>query len=123
MGGALEQLVEAVEVEVDKSGGEAIRLRLGDHELARPLAVLGKVTPEHRHERLERAGRVLRQVLSPERVGKTIGRHAVSAGGQQQLEHLLGARAAEVARPERAWAGLDLERPEEPDEQLSFSHE
>ena len=46
----------------------------------------------------------------------------MSARGQQQLQHLLGTGAAEVARPERAAAGLDLERPEEPDEHVFFSH-
>ncbi len=122
VGGALEQLVEAVEVEVDEIGGEAIRLRLGDHELARPLAVRRKAAPQHRHERLKRAGGVLRQVLSPEQVGEAIGADAVSARGQQQLQHLLGAGAAEVARPERAAAGLDLEWPEEPDEHVFFLH-
>ena len=41
--GALQKLVEAVEVERDELGREAVRLRLRDDELACPLAVRGEV--------------------------------------------------------------------------------
>ena len=69
MGGALEQLVETVEVEVDQVACEAIRLRLGDHELARPLAVRGEVAAEDGDKGLERAGGVPWQRFSPEQIG------------------------------------------------------
>jgi hypothetical protein len=41
--------------------------------------------------------------------------HAVPARRDQDLEHLLRARTAEVAGPESALAVLDRERPEQPD--------
>jgi hypothetical protein len=40
----------------------------------------------------------------------------MTACSEQDLEHLLRSRAAEVARPERALAVLDLQRSEQADE-------
>jgi hypothetical protein len=111
--GALEQLVEPIEIEVDEIGREAIRLCLGDHELTRPLAVRSEVAAENGDECLERAGGVLWQLFSPKEVGEAIGRHTVPACGQQDLEHLLRAAAAEIPRAERPGI-LDRKRPEQP---------
>jgi hypothetical protein len=116
VGRALEQLVEAIEVEVDQIGCEAIRLGLGDDEFARPLAVRGEVAAEHGDECLERAGGVLWQLFSPEEIGETIRRDAMSARRQQNLKHLLRAAAAEIPRAQRPGA-FDRERPEQPDQQ------
>ena len=57
---ALQQLVEAVEVERDELGREAVRLRLRDDELACPFPIRREVAAKHGDERLERAGDVLR---------------------------------------------------------------
>ena len=66
-------------------------------------------------ERLERAGGVPRALVSPDELGEPVGRHAMAARCQQDLEHLLRSDAAEVARAEAALALLDRERPEQPD--------
>src|SRR5207249_2282824 len=69
---AFEQLVEAVEIELDEVGGKAVRLRLGADKLAGALALRGEMATEHRDEGLERAGRVLRQIFPPEEIGEAI---------------------------------------------------
>ena len=91
---ALEQLVEAVEIELDSVGDEAVRLRLRADKLAGALALRDEMTAEHGDESLERAGRVLGQFFSPDEIGQAIDRHAMSARGEQDLEHLLWAGAA-----------------------------
>ena len=112
---ALEQLVEAVEVERDELRGEAVCLGLCHHELARALAVGGEMASKHRDERLQGAGRVLGAGVSPDELGKAVGWHEMAARGEQDLEHLLRSRAAEVAWAEAALALLDREGSEEPE--------
>ena len=113
--GALEQLVEAVEVERDELRGEAVRLGLCHHELARALAVGGEMASKYRDERLQGAGRVLGAGVSPDELGKAVGWHEMAARCEQDLEHLLRSRAAEIAWAEAALALLDRERSEEPE--------
>src|SRR5204862_7652948 len=112
---ALEQLVEAVEIQLDEIGREAIRLRLGDEELACPVAVRREMPPEHRDERLKRARRVPRRLAFPAQVGAPVGRDAMPARREQDLEYLLRPRAAEVARAERADTVFDRKHAEQPD--------
>ena len=64
--GALQQLVEAVEVERDELDREPVRLRLGDDELACPLAIRGEVAAKHGNERLQRAGDVVAAARRPQ---------------------------------------------------------
>ena len=120
---ALDQPVETVEVKVDQVGREPVRLRLGDDKLPRPLAVLSEMTPQRRHKGLQRADRILRPLLRPEQVGQAIGRHAMTARGEQDFQHLLRPCAPQVTRTQRSGAVFDCERPEQPDHQaprLSF---
>ena len=65
---------------------------------------------------MERAGGVPRQLFSPEQIGEAIGRDAMPARRQEDLEHLLRAAAAEIPRAQLPGA-LDLERPEKPNQQ------
>ena len=58
-GRALQELVEAVEVELDQIGPEAVRLLLGDDELPRTIPVGDQVPSEDRDEGLDRGGDVL----------------------------------------------------------------
>ena len=113
--GALQQLVEAVEVERDELGREAVRLRLRDDELACPFAIRGEMAAKHGDERLERAGDVLRRVVTPDELGQAVGGHTMAARREQDLEDLLRPHAAEVAWSKAARALLDRERPEQPD--------
>ncbi len=113
--GALQQLVEAVEVERDELGREAVRLRLRDDELACPLAVRREVAAKHGNERLERAGDVVRPLVTPQELGQAVGGNTMAARGQQDLEDLLRPHAAEVAWSKAARALLDREGPEQPD--------
>jgi hypothetical protein len=55
-------------------------------------------------------------VLPREEIGETIGRYAMSARRQQDLEDLLRAAAAEIPRAQHSGA-LDRERPEQPNQQ------
>src|SRR5207253_3617918 len=112
---ALEQLVEAVEIELDSVGGEAVRLCLRADKLAGALPLRDEMTAEHGDESLERAGRVLGQLFSPKQLGEAIGRHSMSARGEQDLENLLRAGAAQVAWAERAGAVFDRKYSEESD--------
>ena len=73
------------------------------------------MTAEHGDESLERAGRVLGQLFSPKQLGEAIGRHPMSARGEQDLEHLLRACAAQVAWAERAGAVFNRKYSEESD--------
>ena len=61
--GALEQLVETVEVERNEVGREAVRLRLGDDERSRPFSVACEVAAKDGDERLQRARRIPRAEL------------------------------------------------------------
>jgi hypothetical protein len=81
----LEELIEAVEIQLDKIGGEAIGLCFGNDELARPVTVRRETPPQHRDERLQRPGRILGLLISPEKVGEPIRRDAVSTRGEQDL--------------------------------------
>ena len=70
---------------------------------------------KYRDERLQGTGRVLGAGVSPNELGKTVGWHEMAARGDQDLEHLLRSRPAEIAWAEAALALLDRERSEEPD--------
>ena len=120
--GALEQLVEAVQVEHHELAREPVRLGLGDDELPGTVAVSGEVAPEHRHEGLERSCDVLRALVAPEELRDPIGGHPVPARGEEDLEHLLRADAAEVAGAQAALAVLDRQRPEQPDQRPGLAH-
>ena len=115
MGGALDQGVEAIEVEIDEIGGEPIGLALGEHERPAAAAVRDEVPAQDGDEGLQRAGRVLGQLLAPEQLREALGRDAVAARREQDLEHLLRPRATEIAGTEPTRADLDRERPEQPD--------
>ena len=117
-GRALEQLVEAVEVERNQLGRESVRLRFGDDQLSRPLPVRAEVASQHRDEGLERSGRVLRPLVGPDELGETIGGHEVATSRQEDLEHLLRSHPAEVAWPECALSVLDRELSEQTDHGL-----
>jgi hypothetical protein len=93
----LQQGVEAIEIEVDELRVDSIRLCLRDNERARVLAVRGEATPEHRDERLKRATGMPRGPLPPELLGKPYGRDPVPPRGEEELEHLLGSNATQVA--------------------------
>ncbi len=112
--GALEQLVEAVEVERDEVGVEPIRLGLRDHERPGPFTVRREVTAKNGDEGLERAGHIPRPLVAPQELGQPIGRHPVAPGREQDLEHLLRSCPAQVAWPEGSRAVLDREWPEQP---------
>src|ERR1700757_1676319 len=110
---ALEQLIEAVEIQRDKIGGKAIGPRFSDDELARPVAVRRETPPEHRDERLQRSRWILRLLISPEQVREPIRRDAVSARGEQDLQDLFRASATEITSAERPRPVLDFERAEQ----------
>ena len=74
-----------------------------------------QVPSEDRDEGLDRAGDVLGTSLAPEELGEPVGRHAMATCGEQDLEHLLRSRPAEVGGPKASPAVLDRERPEQPD--------
>ena len=112
---ALQQLVEAIEVECDELGREPVCLGLGDDERAGPIAVGGEVAAKTGYERLQRASGVARALVSPDKLREAVGRHTMPPRRQQDLEDLLGSDAAQVAGPEAARALLDRERPEQPD--------
>ena len=114
-GRALEQLVEAIEVQRDELGREPVRLGLGDDKCPGPIPVGGEVAAKTGDERLQRAGGVPGALVSPDELGEAVGRHAMPPRCQQDLEHLLRPDPAEVTRPEAAPALLDRERPEQPD--------
>src|SRR5512146_968624 len=109
VGGALEQLVEAVEVERDELGREAVRLRFRHDELARTFRVGRKVATKDRNERLQRAGDIPWAVSAPQQLGEAVGRNTMPARREQDFEHLLRSRPAQVARPQAAAAVLDRE--------------
>ena len=113
--GALQQLVEAVEVERNELGGEAVRLRLRDDELACPFPIRGEVAAKHGDERLERTGDVLRPIATPDELGQAVGGHTMAARREQDLHDLLRPHTAQIAWSEAARAFLDRERPEQPD--------
>ena len=117
---ALEQLIEAVEIERDEIGGEAIGLGLGADELARPLAVRRETPPQHGDERLQRAGRILGLLISPEQVGEPIRRDAVSTRRKQDLQNLFRASATEIACAERPRVVLDFKRAEQSDHRAAL---
>jgi hypothetical protein len=56
----------------------------------------------------------LGQGLAPQLIGQAVLGHAVAARHEQQLEHLLGLRAAEVPRAETAPALYHLDGAEQP---------
>ena len=66
--GSLEQLVETVEIEVDRIGGEAVGLRLRDDELPCAGAVGNKAAAQNGHERLNRRRDVVRALGIPDQV-------------------------------------------------------
>ena len=105
--GALQELVEAVEVEINELDREAVRLRLGDDERARPLPIGAEAPPKCRDEGLQRAGDIPRPVISPHELGEAIDRDVMPARREQDLEDLLRPHAAEVSRAEPAHAVLD----------------
>ena len=98
----LDQLVEAVEVELDEVLCEAVRLRLGDDEPACTVAVVGEMPSEDGDEGLDGAADVLWPAVAPEKLGDPLGRHAMPACREQDLEHLLRPRSSEVAGTERS---------------------
>jgi hypothetical protein len=53
--------------------------------------------------------------VAPEQLGQAVGRHAVAAGCEQDLEHLFRPSATELGRPEFAVTVLEREWPEQPD--------
>ena len=66
--GSLEQLVETVEIEVDRIAGEAVGLRLGDDELPCAGAVGNKAAAQNGNERLNRRRDVVRALGIPDQV-------------------------------------------------------
>ena len=105
---ALQQLVEAVEVEVDEIGREPVRLRLGDHEPACALTIVGQAPTEDGDERLDRGGGPGTR-LGPEKLRDPLGGHEAAPSGEEDLEHLLRPHAAQIARPQQAARRLDRE--------------
>jgi hypothetical protein len=114
-GRALDELVEAVEVEQDVVSCESIGLGLGDHELTSAVAARAEVPAKHRDERLQRADCILRGIVAPDELRDPVDRHAMAARGEQDLEHLLRPDPSEVTRAERPRAVHDEQRPEHAD--------
>src|SRR4029079_12870375 len=74
-----------------------------------------------RDERLQRAGRILGLLVSPEQVGEPTRRDTVSTRGEQDLQHLFRASAPEIPRAERPRAVLDFERAEQTDHRAAVA--
>ena len=101
-GRALQELVEAVEVELDQIGREAVRLLLGDDELPRTIPVGDQVPSEDRDEGLDRGGDVLGTLARP-RGARRSGRSGRDAHVRQAGSR---APASVASRPGRRPQGF-----------------
>ena len=74
-----QQLVEAVEVDLRVLNREPVSPGFGDDKLPRAGGIPTQMTAQRRHERLDRRGGVIRQVLAPEHFGDPVNGHRAAA--------------------------------------------
>ena len=110
--------MEPIKVKLYELWSEAVGLGLGGDQSASEGRVGSESTAKHGHERLQRSGGVAGKLVAPEQERDALLRDGPAASRKEDLEDVLWASAAQVARTTDADAILDRQRPERPDNRV-----